>query len=438
MDTTSALNWLPAGITSLILSLERTDSLAVQFKAFSVTQAVKSLLSTKTTQEGSWDNSPCASRPKGFNSIFSSDALRDLAKPNGASIHGISLNPSAGQSGSYPCCWCDEEEFCGCHHHGYGGCGDPDCVVCEPCTSEEEFDCEFEDHHGTNWVSALELQYHWGFPLLGSLLPSRPNSQPLRGADWFYKGRRDSRSLRFGYKDLTDAHGQALETARWGDSFERLLGANPAVTGNNTVQVGQGWKRASQESTSDSSAYEKKDGAKPELRACSEQEQNPIVEAIPSKLVHEPTREGRQSGNSKRHSEVQREGVERPGIITAVPEKEQTQPNKQNPAQRASAIQWSLTGQAFAAVGERGTAVGQSAESENSSIQASNLMNKWNFRMGQNAIAGALAGGFVSLCLHPIDTLKTVVQAQTGRNRNLVPILSSIISERGTCIHFPA
>jgi len=57
---------------------------------------------------------------------------------------------------------------------------------------------------------------------------------------------------------------------------------------------------------------------------------------------------------------------------------------------------------------------------------------KWNFRMGQNAGAGALAGGVVSLCLHPIDTLKTIVQSQTGGSRNLLPILSSVISERGT------
>jgi hypothetical protein len=51
--------------------------------------------------------------------------------------------------------------------------------------------------------------------------------------------------------------------------------------------------------------------------------------------------------------------------------------------------------------------------------------------MGQNAIAGALAGAFVSLCLHPIDTIKTVIQAQTGQHHNLFPVLSSIISQRG-------
>ncbi|KAJ7531528.1 hypothetical protein O6H91_14G047500 [Diphasiastrum complanatum] len=40
------------------------------------------------------------------------------------------------------------------------------------------------------------------------------------------------------------------------------------------------------------------------------------------------------------------------------------------------------------------------------------LPNVKRWRMGENAIAGALAGAFVSLCLHPIDTIETVLQTQ--------------------------
>jgi hypothetical protein len=84
-----------------------------------------------------------------------------------------------------------------------------------------------------------------------------------------------------------------------------------------------------------------------------------------------------------------------------------------------------------------------SSQGDSSSLSDGKETRSWNFRMGQNAIAGALAGAFVSLCLHPIDTLKTVIQAQTGQHPNLFPVLYSIISQRGevcfclsTCCNF--
>ncbi|KAL5981476.1 hypothetical protein ACLOJK_015538 [Asimina triloba] len=48
-----------------------------------------------------------------------------------------------------------------------------------------------------------------------------------------------------------------------------------------------------------------------------------------------------------------------------------------------------------------------------------------------HAIAGALAGTVVSLCLHPVDTVKTVIQAHNRDPKSISSIFRSIISERG-------
>ncbi|MQL84168.1 hypothetical protein Taro_016690 [Colocasia esculenta] len=53
------------------------------------------------------------------------------------------------------------------------------------------------------------------------------------------------------------------------------------------------------------------------------------------------------------------------------------------------------------------------------------------FVKGKHAIAGGLAGIFVSLCLHPIDTVKTVIQADGLNQRPILHTVQSIISERG-------
>eukprot|EP01018_Ginkgo_biloba_P034421 Gb_14414 [translate_table: standard] len=52
-------------------------------------------------------------------------------------------------------------------------------------------------------------------------------------------------------------------------------------------------------------------------------------------------------------------------------------------------------------------------------------------KMGNNALAGALAGAFVSLWLHPVDTVKTVIQAHSAGHRSVVHSFGSIVSERG-------
>ncbi|KAK4741212.1 hypothetical protein SAY87_024800 [Trapa incisa] len=49
----------------------------------------------------------------------------------------------------------------------------------------------------------------------------------------------------------------------------------------------------------------------------------------------------------------------------------------------------------------------------------------------EHAFAGAFAGIFVSLCLHPVDTIKTIIQSCRAEERSLCYIGRSIISERG-------
>lgn len=57
----------------------------------------------------------------------------------------------------------------------------------------------------------------------------------------------------------------------------------------------------------------------------------------------------------------------------------------------------------------------------------------------EHAVAGALAGIFVSLCLHPLDTVKTVIQSSSSschapQNKSVCYIAKTIISRhhRGT------
>ncbi|WOL10109.1 hypothetical protein Cni_G18863 [Canna indica] len=49
----------------------------------------------------------------------------------------------------------------------------------------------------------------------------------------------------------------------------------------------------------------------------------------------------------------------------------------------------------------------------------------------RHAIAGALAGTMVSLCLHPIDTIKTIIQAGGISQKSVYCTLRAIISEKG-------
>ncbi|KAK1267162.1 hypothetical protein QJS04_geneDACA000403 [Acorus gramineus] len=53
------------------------------------------------------------------------------------------------------------------------------------------------------------------------------------------------------------------------------------------------------------------------------------------------------------------------------------------------------------------------------------------FAKNRHAISGALAGTFVSLCLHPVDTVKTVIQASKMEQKSAFHIFKRIVSERG-------
>lgn len=53
------------------------------------------------------------------------------------------------------------------------------------------------------------------------------------------------------------------------------------------------------------------------------------------------------------------------------------------------------------------------------------------FARQEHAFAGAFSGIFVSICLHPVDTIKTVIQTCCAEQRSLRYISQSIVSARG-------
>ncbi|GAV83865.1 Mito_carr domain-containing protein [Cephalotus follicularis] len=56
---------------------------------------------------------------------------------------------------------------------------------------------------------------------------------------------------------------------------------------------------------------------------------------------------------------------------------------------------------------------------------------QYGFAKQEHAFAGALAGISVSLCLHPVDTVKTVFQSFHADQKSIFEIGKSIVSERG-------
>ncbi|KAK1357838.1 hypothetical protein POM88_051094 [Heracleum sosnowskyi] len=52
-------------------------------------------------------------------------------------------------------------------------------------------------------------------------------------------------------------------------------------------------------------------------------------------------------------------------------------------------------------------------------------------RLWSMLFAGAFAGIFVSLCLHPVDTIKTVTQSCRSDPKSILDISRSIIADRG-------
>ncbi|KAI3823628.1 hypothetical protein L1987_05068 [Smallanthus sonchifolius] len=71
---------------------------------------------------------------------------------------------------------------------------------------------------------------------------------------------------------------------------------------------------------------------------------------------------------------------------------------------------------------------------ENSVVQifsSPSYKSQYGLAKKEHAFAGAFAGTFVSLCLHPMDTVKTVVQSCHTDQRSIPYISKLIISERG-------
>ncbi|KAI3523752.1 hypothetical protein L1887_02128 [Cichorium endivia] len=88
---------------------------------------------------------------------------------------------------------------------------------------------------------------------------------------------------------------------------------------------------------------------------------------------------------------------------------------------------------------ERGSHGKENQLSEIREVQESQTVNpavhfciyKYGVAKQEHAFAGAFAGIFVSLCLHPMDSVKTVIQSCHTHQRSIPYIGKSILSERG-------
>lgn len=506
MDTTNGglgrpLNWFPAGLTGLLLSLEKAEYLSMQLKAFSVTQAVKSLLSINAPHRDQWGKpNPNPSGRNAFRRISSLDdivsvALRDLSK-SPANIHGLPIYPSTAHSSWM--CSCDCEEDCDCNHT-CGGCCDPDCSSCEPYNSDEESNCEYVEPQYLN--SQADYQYQWGFPLAGSFLLNGPGPHSPTSLTGVFQARRDSRSQSFEDKEWGSGHRpegvmqserkvpyEVSETAqRASDNVGRLFGGcmregeeDPRETDSDNQEVpnrhsGQHGtvhvcyrdseednfaptQRRRHEAQSSRNEYAKDNSPSTKLRIERADSGGDRITDQPAGLLQDSKRESSQSLGTG----VQVTNLWQPGKFNSVISRflspaQMIQHSRAlgetDTKKEVKDLSQSLplgSNQKVLGLSKATQSGGvnlycQTIAAEDKETDARTLRTgaspqsqcdtkKWNFRMGQNAVAGALAGAFVSLFLHPVDTVKTVVQAQTSQNRNLVPILSSIISQRGTAV----
>ena len=48
-----------------------------------------------------------------------------------------------------------------------------------------------------------------------------------------------------------------------------------------------------------------------------------------------------------------------------------------------------------------------------------------------NALAGGLAGAMVSVCIHPIDTIKTIVQSNRGASQGMGSAVMRVVAQKG-------
>lgn len=51
--------------------------------------------------------------------------------------------------------------------------------------------------------------------------------------------------------------------------------------------------------------------------------------------------------------------------------------------------------------------------------------------MSANAVAGAIAGTLVSICLHPVDTVKVAIQAECSAREPIAKVIARMMSKRG-------
>ncbi|XP_024358621.1 uncharacterized protein [Physcomitrium patens] len=442
MDVTNGgpgqpLDWLPSGLTALILSPERADSLPVQLKAFGLTQAMKSLLSLKKPQKD-FRNGPGSSFE--FNRSTTLDALPDLAKPLGGAgacrYGGVSMRLAGIHSASNSC-QCEGEGCCKfIRNHDFCGYVCSECVVCDSFVSEEDLDQRYYEA-----FYCPEVRYQWGFPLAASVMLNGPNGSISKCApDAYFEVIEDSGSpkiptkiwshvQKFGGANPLESRA-AFKSKEFADSFSGSTGG--VVEENVTEEDARGFKGTTgigPSMWSIDSVPGSRDAGKAPINFNTEiKKRCKDRQCLETSILHDTAEILPQMiDRVTQVSNLTIKSLKNCVAFSFVSEAVAAVKSSQN---SVTALKhhdwWPFAVQPAVAAVENGL-----VPTATNAMMANHGATKRNPRMGQNAGAGALAGGVVSLCLHPVDTLKTLVQARAGGNRNLLPIMSAVISERG-------
>jgi hypothetical protein len=438
MDSSNGLSrragnaWLPAGLAALLWSLEKADPIPRYWKNLNITQAVKSLLET-----GSGQSERCSERRRISSLGLFFDSTRDFhSKVSACSNFGIGVSLHAPVS--CPKFYCGEDDCdstcCRCSSRGFGGCNDPSCDSCDICDLGYLF--------GFDWSEVFALEPPHQLASSRGFLQVRSQSTDSRQQSF----EQDDRQL---YLTVSRPN-QVNSTTRISEGIRKGLYKTKNATGRILVNFGRMLTRRSAEGVAHRVVIGKADSEFASEGTTTEQRQSSTISLNHSETENASGQVTRKERETRAAEETE---LERPTVyatengvwISAKVSKNALQDSvKSSATSPAFGLQRVLalplrTCSGFRSLGNRGQVLATVAEWQacsSSQEDSSSLLDKketgsWNFRMGQNAIAGALAGAFVSLCLHPIDTIKTVIQAQTGQHHNLFPVLSSIISQRG-------
>jgi hypothetical protein len=424
--------WLTAGLATLLWSLEKADSISLQLKSLNVTHAVKSLLQTGSGQSERWSQR----RRISSGGLFFY-TMRDFhSKVSECWNFAIGFSFYASVSCPDFCCGEDDcdSTCCRCSSRGFGGWHDPRCDSCDICDLCHLSDCDWSE------VFALEPLYLRTSS--GGFLQVRRQSAESRQQIF----KQDDRQW---YLTVSQPN-QANSNTRISEGIQKGLCKVKGKTGRILGNFGRMLTGRSAEGVANREVIKKAGSEFASKGTTSRHGKSSAISSNHSEAENAARHATEQEGGNRaaEKTELERLVAHATGnarwISVKILENVLEDSVKNSATSSAFGLQRVLglplrTCSGFRSLGSRvqvSPTVAEwqacsSSQGDSSSLSDGKETRSWNFRMGQNAIAGALAGAFVSLCLHPIDTLKTVIQAQTGQHPNLFPVLYSIISQRG-------